>query len=401
VRRFFRIRREHRAMKAVTASISLSNRIAESSHQAFLQRSHFGSLDGLRCLSIIAVIWAHGPGTKAPLLLLRSGGLGVELFFAISGFLITTLLLREREAAGAISLRRFYVRRALRIFPAYYTVLAIYTVLVLLSLRHTAEGQHFLSNLKYFVTYTANWFVLPGEVFGIAWSLASEEQFYCVWPSIEKYVGIRWALLALFAVVTFAISIRSGWLGSQVPHFIRLVGSKISLTICFGVLIAHVLHSRRGYRFMLRALGHPAAGLAVVAVLAAAISCRVPRPITGAGMAILVAACVIREDHWLKPVLSTRPVVFVGKVSYGMYLAHGLAYNVAERLTSLSHHGFGSFGLAFVLTVASAGLSFRYYESFFLRLKKNFAVRSYVANSNPRSRSSDSLTSESTSVPAK
>src|SRR5262245_32214375 len=100
-------------------------------HRWFLGRSHFGALDGLRCISILAVIWAHGPGQRATLFLLRSGALGVDLFFVISGFLITTLLLRERRSTGSVSLARFYARRSLRIFPLYYAVLAIYTIAVL------------------------------------------------------------------------------------------------------------------------------------------------------------------------------------------------------------------------------------------------------------------------------
>src|SRR5579862_611155 len=95
----------------------------------FLQTRKFVSLDGLRCASILAVIWHHATG-------IGKGYLGVEIFFAISGFLITTLLLRERRGFGDISLGDFYARRSLRILPLYYTVLAIYVVLVYATQRH-------------------------------------------------------------------------------------------------------------------------------------------------------------------------------------------------------------------------------------------------------------------------
>src|SRR5215210_4095717 len=114
----------------------------------------FASLDGVRCLSILAVIWHHCGWNKAPegWAVLSTGYLGVDLFFVISGFLITTLLLRERQDTGRISLRDFYIRRTLRIFPLYYTVIGLY--------------------------------VLTVFVFGC--SLATEEQFYLLWPTIEK-----------------------------------------------------------------------------------------------------------------------------------------------------------------------------------------------------------------------
>src|SRR5437870_3157565 len=88
----------------------------------FRQTRYFGALDGLRCLSIVAVVAFHTlRGTSSPIVL--RGNLGVDLFFLISGFLITTLLIRERSQYGAISLKKFYIRRTLRIFPLYYAVL--------------------------------------------------------------------------------------------------------------------------------------------------------------------------------------------------------------------------------------------------------------------------------------
>src|SRR5271168_3205722 len=119
------------------------------SHQNFLQVQTFGSLDGLRALSILGVIWAHAwivspsYGRLEAIPILRMGGFGVDVFFAISGFLITTLLLRERHKSGQISLRAFYVRRTLRIWPLYYATLAFYIVLVLLFQRGTGRDHVF------------------------------------------------------------------------------------------------------------------------------------------------------------------------------------------------------------------------------------------------------------------
>src|SRR4051812_43977390 len=91
-------------------------------HQTFLGTRSFGSLDGVRGLCILAVLWHHsGPASGIPLS--QRGFLGVDMFFVLSGFLIVTLLLRERDRTGRISLRKFYARRTLRIFPIYYLLI--------------------------------------------------------------------------------------------------------------------------------------------------------------------------------------------------------------------------------------------------------------------------------------
>jgi peptidoglycan/LPS O-acetylase OafA/YrhL len=146
----------------------------------------FGSLDGLRAISILAVIWHHTqPVRFAGSTLSYIGAQGVTLFFAISGFLISTLMLREYERNGRIDLLAFYMRRSLRIFPLYFTVLGIYVLAVLLLERDTEPGKAFFANLPYFATYTSNLFVELRErvIFYFAWSLAAEEQFSSVAPS--------------------------------------------------------------------------------------------------------------------------------------------------------------------------------------------------------------------------
>ena len=148
----------------------------------FSKRRYFSGLDGLRAISVVAVIWCHVSGPHE-FNLLNQGNKGVDLFFAISGFLVTTLLLREYRARGSISLTSFYVRRSLRIFPLYYAVLLLYCVLVFATMRGTTKASEFWDNLPAFLTYTSNWFVTlngagsHGTTFYFAWSLATEEQF--------------------------------------------------------------------------------------------------------------------------------------------------------------------------------------------------------------------------------
>src|SRR5262245_38294354 len=115
-------------LEAVVAdSVALPAVVADVDprYRSYLALARFPELDGLRALSILPVIWHHST-TRLLDGVLGKGPLGVHLFFAISGFLITTLLLRERRATGAISMKNFYARRSLRIFPLYYAVLGIY-----------------------------------------------------------------------------------------------------------------------------------------------------------------------------------------------------------------------------------------------------------------------------------
>src|SRR5688572_20426684 len=171
----------------------------DQAYSAFCNTRHFGSLDGLRSISILAVIWHHGPGAGLSSGLGSKGWLGVHLFFAISGFLITTLLLREKTRKGEIELKNFYVRRVLRIFPLYYSVLALYAALTYFV---GSQGRElFFQALPSFITYTSNWFFAEDVViFGFAWSLATEEQFYCTWPWVERYLTSRWAFLLMFFI---------------------------------------------------------------------------------------------------------------------------------------------------------------------------------------------------------
>src|SRR5581483_9077803 len=123
----------------------------QANFERFMAIRRFSALDGCRALSVIAVVWQHTSGSPGPSFL-QKGFLGVDFFFAISGFLITSLLLRERDAVGAISLRKFYARRALRIFPLYYLALLIYLGLVAATRRHTPEGTQFFHHLPAFAT---------------------------------------------------------------------------------------------------------------------------------------------------------------------------------------------------------------------------------------------------------
>lgn len=340
-------------------------------YDAYRGTRFFGSLDGLRCLSIMAVIWHHCGWDKAPdgWALASTGYMGVDLFFVISGFLITTLLLREREDTGRISLRDFYIRRTLRIFPLYYTVIALYVLTVFLFERHTAPGQAFFAHLPFFLTYTSNWFIqLEGRViFYFAWSLATEEQFYLVWPTLEKvFKGLAvpviiGAVLLLREIVERAAPDAGLW---------ATIILSIHPAILGGVLLAHALHNRNVYPIVDTVIGRAWFGPAVLAATIAAMGLLAPKWIIWTFMALLVGHAVVREKNGL-PFLRWKPLAYVGTISYGMYLLHMLCHNAVKRVLPTLEPLWLPATIA--LTVVVAGLSFRYYESRFLALKHRFS----------------------------
>jgi peptidoglycan/LPS O-acetylase OafA/YrhL len=172
-------------------------------------------LDGLRAYSILLVVLAHASDAQAwlakkayPQIFLPDAALGVRIFFVPSGFIITSLLLNERDATGRISIRGFYERRIARIIPASYLYIA--TIAVLTALRVTSVP---LSSFLAAITYTVNLHMLWSHVgasmqaakFGHFWTLSIEEQFYLFWPGILVFLGSRWSRrLAITCVFLFS-----------------------------------------------------------------------------------------------------------------------------------------------------------------------------------------------------
>lgn len=341
-----------------------------NSYSRFLSQSHFGSLDGLRALSIAVVIWHHTRPSWIVDGQPSIGPQGVTLFFAISGFLITSLLLRERARNGSIDIKSFYIRRALRIFPLYYGVLALYVILVWLIERNTRVGQEFFENLKYFLTYTSNIFVPLKErvIFYFSWSLAAEEQFYLIWPTVLALLRTQKAA-TFFLFATIAICV-VGQLAQN--RFL----SGVPVAILAGSLLALLLHTRQGYDLLFAVLGGRFIPLLLaVAIYLTIVVIRVPVFVVHILCAALVGACILGNHHVLAPVLNWKPVAFIGSISYGMYMLHMLCKHAVLMILGKAHlptDGMAVFVLTLGLAVVAATLSYKYYESYFLALKHRY-----------------------------
>jgi len=295
---------------------------------------HMPSLDGLRAVSILMVLLGHLSGTRnfrsIDLGIGNYAHLGVTVFFVISGFLITSLLISEQTATGGISLKLFYLRRALRILPASYIYLIVLSALCALGLITVP----WVSMICAF-TYTINY--LPGHAWqvGHLWSLSVEEQFYLLWPFAFSALGRRKGIGASVAVMAFAIFARAGarvfLIGTgyrDLPMF-PMVADSLA-TGCIVALTRSRLERQGWYLNLFRPVPAFAtvavililnrfAGYTVVGVLGTSI--------INIGIALLVHRCVVKYEDYVGAFLNWRPVAFIGVLSYSLYIWQQLFLN--------------------------------------------------------------------------
>lgn len=346
---------------------------------------HFGTLDGVRALSITSVIMFHS--AIAPPMFPEFGFLGVDSFFVLSGFLIVTLILREKAVRGQINLRDFYVRRTLRIFPLYYA-LFFGTMFVFVAAGHETKPE-WLEKWPFYAFYVSNFLTDNLPNWSPAWSLASEEQFYLMWPFIERFLPRRavWGVLAVALGLNLALAfglfdpvVASVYPGER-PELVQATFSPILM----GVVLAHVLHHRPSFALFARAFGYRHVPLLAVVAIALLLGFA-PHDISGTVrttfnvlVVIGIGSAVIVPGHSIAGVMGSRPFVKVGLVSYGMYLFHMWTIHVARAI--LGKLGFTESSIpvtlaifvpAFLMSYVAAEFSFRYFERPFLRLKKRF-----------------------------
>lgn len=347
---------------------------ARREFERFLERRYFDSLDGLRCLAILPVIWHHS--TPRPYAgFAGRGHLGVELFFCISGFLITTLLLRERRSRGAVSLPAFYQRRVRRIFPLYYLVLGLTLLFALALPASDPQRAHFFRSLPAYATYTTNWFVNFGVahavLFAFSWSLATEEQFYLLWPPLVSRLGrpvLAGVMVALVVVDWLAEhGAFAGLLGSH-GLGLRMLTS-FDTAIGMGALAALAVDSPRGFAAVSPVIGRRwSAPVLLAVVIALAATWIAPFWLFCLALAALVASCAIRADHGLASLLGLRAVRHVGVVSYGMYLFHVAVIGSLRALwPGLRELPLVVFPIACGVSIGLGSLSHRYFEQRFRR----------------------------------
>ena len=357
--------------------------------------SHQRSLDGVRGIAVLSVVMAHAQALifGRPLLgwLDFSGGfLGVDIFFVLSGFLITSLLLQEHETTGTIGLRNFYIRRALRLLPALVLLLAAMLIYsrVVLSAEIARQTLRFAGVVILYITNWARAFewIQGSDLLGHLWSLAVEEQFYILWPPLLLILLRlripRRALVILIAGLIVLVAIRRMDLliqGGITQGRIYLGSDTRADSLLVGCLVA-ILH---GWRMLpdgklFRVLLRTATVIALPVLFIYFFDAFAIRSYTFFTIGLTVVAfavgVVILQAMQSPPnallfVLENGFLVYVGKISYGLYLWHFFAIeitlglsvgNLTKLLLSLS----ALFGIA--------AASFYCIERPFLNLKKRF-----------------------------
>jgi peptidoglycan/LPS O-acetylase OafA/YrhL len=337
------------------------------------------SLDGLRGLSILLVLIGHSVYEHAyPVLYSvvgRFGNYGVRMFFVISGYLITTLLIREWERTSRISLVQFYVRRSLRILPAFVVFVATVLALNAFGVIRLKPGD-----VIHTLTYTVNYHYYRSWYVNHLWSLSVEEQFYMLWPAILVLVtpllGLRVAVGVIVAspvirtIMFFAFDATDTAMSRQFQA--------VADALAFGCALAF-LYERLG-----RSAGYVTASRSVW-FLALPFGCLVlpglafwVHPalyyILGVslaylGMALLVDHSVRHPDGLAGQVLNWAPLCFLGTISYSVYLWQELFLDNGSR-----HLGIG-FPQNLLLTLVVSVASYYIVERQFLLMKERFSSR--------------------------
>ena len=338
-------------------------------------------LDGLRAIAVSWVILAHfltshriSPTNAVVVEIARMGGFGVELFFVLSGFLITWLLLREEEKSGSIDLKAFYLRRAFRILPPALAFLAAMGVLVLWG-KIQVPAWDFVSTLLFFRN-----FVRGPEVTGHYWSLAIEEQFYWVWPVLFLFLSRDRRLYLTAALILLAPvwrKLNGAYFGSADVNWMRTDLRYDALLMgCF--LAAVLVHPR--FSKMLNApvftsqWGVPVAVVSIV-LLNSSLLGRAPGAVKllTPSVSFVLVALIIRyliqgKRGWVDLVFNFKPLVGLGLISYSLYLWQQPFCLVNPRDFPVAF----SPGVAVFVSVVLAVLSHFFIERPALRLRSRF-----------------------------
>jgi peptidoglycan/LPS O-acetylase OafA/YrhL len=349
-------------------------------------------LDSLRAIAAIAVVGLHA-GILAPsarfALLQMWGATAVDLFFVISGYLITTIILQEGRSRGF--LLAFYARRSLRIWPIYYLAL-----LAFVALNSFLPSPFEMQGLAYYLTYTQNiqhyWFASPPafcKAFAHTWSLAVEEQFYLLWPALLLCVGRRGLVPLSLALVALAVVARGG----------LQLDSQLLLTRCDGLALGALLACWLQYAanrprqlaripavcatlatlcmayltYVTVAPGRSASELQASATELGPWAWSLALLVVNVFFVAMVGLCATRSGCMALGLLRLRPLRYLGQISYGLYLYHNLIFALVQKVAGRRELSGAMVLGALGATLAAAVISWEFLERPLLRLKGRLA----------------------------
>lgn len=335
------------------------------------------SLDGLRALSILLVIVAHAVDPVAHprlySLIGHVGNYGVRIFFLISGFLITTLLLTEYQKYGSISVKNFYARRTIRIFPAFY-----FYVGVVILLAYSGWIKLFPGDIFHTLTYTMNYHQDRAWYFNHTWSLSVEEQFYLIWPALMLAISPLRAMRVAAAIIFAAPLIRAAmyFYFDATPTALGRQFQAVADALACGCLLAGSYNRLGESSTYVRWQQHPLYPLLPLTLLAASgLTYKIGMPFYYiAGQSVANAACFLLLDYAVRcsqsptgTLLNARVFSFIGAWSYSLYLWQELFLDYEPTGLRVP------FPLNVVCSFAAALFSYYFIERVFFGLRHRFS----------------------------
>jgi peptidoglycan/LPS O-acetylase OafA/YrhL len=339
----------------------------------FGERRAIPSLDGLRAFALPLVLIAHLSGTRGfvnwpPLY--RLGTFGLRIFFVLSGYLITTILLKELRRTNRISLWRFYFRRSMRVFPAAYLLIAVTSLLVMNGIVHVKDHE-----LLYASTYTMNFHEDRTWPLGHLWSMAIEEQFYFLWPATLMFLRQARSVRVLIGVLIGAPLIRmaSPMLGPVAGPSGFLVWSDSLASGCLLAMLSQNLIGRTWYARILASRWFflvPATAIALGFVPSTKVLYLVGYTTMNLAIALSLDWAIRNSGTRIGRVLNWPSVSFIGVISYSVYLWQQI---FLDRESSSS-----VFPLNVTLAIAAGLVSYLLVEAPMLRLRARLERRGGV-----------------------
>lgn len=373
-----------------------------------MKKTYFANIDGLRFFAFLVVLVSHlsiftGYGAEyySPIrkLFLTHGDLGVTFFFTLSGFLITYLLLQEREQVSTVSLKHFYIRRALRIWPVYMVVIiaGFFVFPYLIDTPLVVSLLAPLSRLPAYLLFVGNidlvYMGYASVIIGVLWSLAVEEQFYLIWPVVFKKIKTSTIPWVLGSVIVASFIYR--FIHWENYEIIRYMTFSVFSDIAIGCLLAYLVFFKKGFVVFFERIPKWAILVNYILVLF--------YPVLRGVLSFLISGWFYHTMYALESVIfcilfagiimeqcfaknsffkfgNSKTLVYLGKISYGLYAYHMIA------LVLVLWFGRVFFGLAlnynsiaillnisvatFVLSLFFAHISYTYMEKPILKLKE-------------------------------
>lgn len=375
----------------MSTTINIPTDVSERIENAEVNFGHFPVLDGLRGIAVITVMCYHLEFLVPSLHTVVKGGfLGVDMFFVLSGFLITSILVKEHDQNGKISLKNFYIRRTLRLMPAFWVFLITLFFLGKYILpANEAAVIYDNNNFVYAAVYLMNWHHAAGGVLtgnlNHTWSLAIEEQFYIIWSLVlvkafaearsRKQIAAGTAFFIILLITQRAIRAALGasidvlYYSTDTRIDALLIGCLASMLYCWKLIPSRIFSSdafaRVSYMAVIVAFAifigffHEDLSLYYGSL-----------SMFSAAVAVMILWLITHKNTVVHKFLEFKPLRWLGLISYGLYLWHYVFYEFAKsRFENVPVQIFVALSLAFVVS----SLSFYLIEKPILKIKKRFA----------------------------